>query len=247
MTTYARQAIKVVKATPRKEGPAVVYRALPSSEIGFIDPFLALGEFAMPVEKSGFGFHPHRGVEFITYQLDGQLRHRDPAGTELTIAAGEAIHLMAGKFMEHSEMPVGKEQSHGMQLWVDLPIKDKSAPHTYKRAGIQDIPEQTTNGAIVRTIASETGPLTLHIPSVYLDITLKGSISFSYPLPENWNAFVQLLSGSGKFGSTGVPGEQHDLVLLGKGATVDVVSFSPLRFLLLAALPNNEGGRGMFG
>jgi len=246
-SNMARTVTQIVKATPRREGPATVNRALPSEAIPFLDPFLAIGEFRMPAMKGGFGFHPHSGVEFITYQLDGQLTHSSPDGVSITLKAGDAIHLMAGEHMVHSETPVGEEESHGIQLWVDVPNLNKNDPHTYKKLDKENVPVDEENGVIIRTIVSNEGPLKLHTPAIYLDVLVTNSGNFIYNIPDRWNAFMLILSGNGEFGKEKTAGNQNDFLVFDKGSTLTATAKEQARFLVLAGQPLNESGKGMFG
>lgn len=216
------------------------------------DPFLMLDDFRGDEARdyeAGFPWHPHRGMETITYVLDGEVEHGDSLGNRGRIGAGDVQWMTAGSGIMHHEMPHGNAAGRvgGFQLWVNLPAKDKMMDPRYRDVRAVEIPVvTTTEGAIVRVIRGEVegarGAVT-HIVSdpEYLDVTVSAGASFTHPVREGHTVFAYVFEGEGEFAPDNVFGN-HTLVLYER--TGDVVRVTTpneaARFLLVSGRPLGE-------
>jgi redox-sensitive bicupin YhaK (pirin superfamily) len=139
---------RIVKAQPVMEGAGVrVHRTIAHHALDYVDPFLLLDEFKSEDPKdyiAGFPWHPHRGIETVTYMINGRVEHGDSVGNSGVIGPGDMQWMTAGRGIIHQEMP--KQDNGllwGLQLWVNLPAKDKMCPPRYQEVAARDIPEAT--------------------------------------------------------------------------------------------------------
>jgi redox-sensitive bicupin YhaK (pirin superfamily) len=224
------------------------------------DPFLMMDQMGpvvyAPGQALGAPDHPHRGFETVTYLLDGEMEHRDSYGGGGVIRGGDTQWMTAGAGLVHSEMPTKKMMQeggllHGVQIWVNLPKRDKRAEPRY-----QDITgDQLTlfrNGdgtAVVRLIAGDLagqhGPGNTHTPIVLAHATLEPGAHVALDWPTEFNALVYVLSGAGRVGgSDGRALSSGQVAALGAGDTivldVHADSTEPLEVLLLGGQPIRE-------
>ena len=142
-----RPVRRVAAASPTLEGAGVrLHRAFGFAEQGDLDPFLLFDDFRneRPEDyRAGFPWHPHRGIETITYVLSGEVEHADSLGNRGVLGAGDVQWMTAGSGIIHQEMPRGNAQGqmHGFQLWANLPASDKMTTPRYQEIGSMDIPE----------------------------------------------------------------------------------------------------------
>jgi len=173
--------VEKARAVEMDEGSgATVKRAFPTSRSKSIDPFVLLDEFFVPPE-AGFPEHPHGGFEIVTYMLDGALKHRDSTGVERTVSRGEAQYIRIGEGIRHSEMPSGGEESHGLQLWVNLPRKLKDADPSYRSADPEELPVEEFDGATATTVVGDESPLNFATPVKYRVVEIEPGGSWSIP------------------------------------------------------------------
>lgn len=272
MPSTQRIIQKIWKSEPTIEGAGVhLKRAFGFHDIPLLDPFLLLDDFRSenPADyKAGFPWHPHRGIETITYVLDGDVEHGDSMGNKGDISAGDIQWMTAGSGIIHQEMPKGnrKGQMLGFQLWANLPAKSKMMAPRYRGIKRNEIPlVTTTDGASVRIICGEVngtkGPVQdIVIEPEYLDVELPAGKSFTHPVKADHTVFVYVIDGEAYFDPERAP-FAHDaagvnyfdmkppcacgngtLVLYKKGGTHVVVSTNKhsVRFLLVAGKPLNE-------
>lgn len=206
-----RRISKIFKSRPTIEGAGVhLKRAFGYSQVPQFDPFLMLDDFhtSKPEEYlPGFPWHPHRGIETITYVLEGLVEHGDSMGNRGVITAGDVQWMTAGSGIIHQEMP--KESPTGtmwgFQFWANLPAAQKMMPPRYRDVKAEDIPEAALdNGVRVKVIAGEVagvrGPVRdIVIEPEMLDIVVPAGVTFSYPLPSGHTAFAYVLAGEGYF------------------------------------------------
>lgn len=245
-----RQAQKLISASPVIEGAGVhLNRVFGFGEVELFDPFLLLDDFRSdtPAEYlKGFPWHPHRGIETITYVLKGEVDHGDSLGNSGTISSGDVQWMTAGSGIIHQEMPRGDENGamHGFQLWANLPAADKMTAPRYRGITADEIPEVAAGEARVKVIAGEwegtRGPVTdVFIDPEYLDVTLKEDGSFSRRTPADHTVLAYVIGGGGTTGSATVA--NRNLVLYGPGDEVVVQGgASGVRFLLLSGKPLRE-------
>jgi redox-sensitive bicupin YhaK (pirin superfamily) len=191
------------------EGAGVrLHRAFGYHEIPAFDPFLMLDDFRADHPKdylAGFPWHPHRGIETVTYMLEGEVDHGDSMGHAGTVPAGGVQWMTAGSGIIHQEMPKPVNgKMGGFQLWVNLPRKHKMMDPRYQEIRAEEIPVVTTGGAQVRiicgTIDSTTGPVQdIMAEPEYLDVTLAPGAQFSHPVRQGYTAAAYVFQGTGVF------------------------------------------------
>ncbi len=255
----ARSVRRVVPSVETLEGAGfLVHRPFPTSALDHFDPFLLLDEMGPmelgPGQAKGAPDHPHRGFETVTYLLDGRMEHGDSRGNRGRLGPGDVQWMTAGSGVVHSEMPEAEFASrggrmHGFQLWVNLPRRDKMMAPRYQEVPADRIPVgRSADGAVTaRVLAGEAlgarAVIDTRTPIAYLDLTLAPGAVHEQPLPEDFNAFAYVVSGSGLFGAGRAPAGPHELVLFGNdgaGARLEAGPQSPLRVLLVGGRPLDE-------
>jgi redox-sensitive bicupin YhaK (pirin superfamily) len=240
------------------EGAGVrLKRAFGFHETPRLDPFLLLDAFHSenPDDyRRGFPWHPHRGIETITYILDGEVEHGDSMGNRGLISAGDVQWMTAGSGIIHQEMPKGdrKGEMWGFQLWSNLPARTKMMDPRYQEVKQSQIPvAKTAGGATVRVIAGEAagtrGPVREIVTDpLLLDVSLPAGKIFTQPVAPGHNAFAYVMEGEGLF-ETAAPGAapqaygEGALILFGEGEHVTVAADKrSMRFLLAAGKPLRE-------
>ena len=270
-TGGSRGIAKVWRSQPTMEGAGVhLRRAFGFNEVPQLDPFLLLDDFRAenPEDyKRGFPWHPHRGIETITYMLDGEVEHSDSLGNGGLISSGDVQWMTAGSGIIHQEMPKGdrKGRMGGFQLWANLPANHKMMDPRYREVKHADIPViKTDQGAVVRVICGEVagvkGPAREIVTDpVYLDVSLPAGGIFTHPVKPEHTVFAYVIEGEGcfdqslnSFGLEAVGMNYFDiaqqcacdadtLVLYGPGNIVTVTAEQkPVRFLLVAGRPLKE-------
>jgi len=235
------------------EGAGVrLRRSFGNAEVPLFDPFLLLDHFgsANPEDYlAGFPWHPHRGIETVTYMLDGRVEHEDSLGNAGAIEAGDVQWMTAGSGIVHQEMPKRSETAlRGFQLWVNLPAERKMTTPAYRGLSAGEFPVETTDdGARVRVVAgwfgTVEGPVRgISVDPSYLDITLPPGGRFDQALPEGHNVFAHTIDGEVDFGPlSGAPARRGETVLFGSGDGVRAVAGpAGARFLLVAGRPLGE-------
>ncbi len=252
MTT--RRIAKIFKSRPTIEGAGVhLKRAFGYHQVPQFDPFLMLDDFhtSNPDEYlAGFPWHPHRGIETITYVLEGLVEHGDSMGNKGAIGAGDVQWMTAGSGIIHQEMPQLSPTGTmwGFQFWANLPANQKMVAPRYRDVKAADIPEVTLrDGVMVKVIAGEVagvkGPVSdIVIEPEMLDITLPAGVVFSHALPTGHTAFAYILSGEGCYDDQRELHQPESVLLFEHaGESIQVASLAqPLRFLLISGKPLNE-------
>ncbi len=245
-----RNAARIISASPVLEGAGVhLNRVFGFSEVELFDPFLLLDDFRSETPAhylKGFPWHPHRGIETITYMLQGDVEHGDSLGNSGTISSGDVQWMTAGSGIVHQEMPKGDEKGvmHGFQLWANLPAADKMTAPRYQEISAAQIPEINVDGARIKVIAGQCdgtrGPVSdIFTDPEYLDVTLPGNGRFQRRIPDRHTVLLYTIDGTGATASAAVHNRQ--LVLYGPGNEISV-SAGPagMRFLLLSGTPLGE-------
>jgi quercetin 2,3-dioxygenase len=248
-----RMVKKVSPSRPTLEGAGVhLRRAFGNADVPQYDPFLMLDDFHSDKPEdyiAGFPWHPHRGIETVTYMLSGTVKHGDSMGNEGAIDSGDVQWMTAGSGIIHQEMPQRQKGTlWGLQLWVNLPAKHKMMKPRYRGIIAQDLPEHIMDsGARVKVIAGTfqgiTGPVKDIISEPeYLDITLPAGARFEQPIKNGHTAFAYVLEGEGFFDPTRKKSiSAEHLVLFGDGDSVIVeAGKKPLRFVLISGRPIGE-------
>jgi len=236
---------------PTTEGAGVrLNRVFGYHEAPRLDPFLMLDDFRSDRAEDylkGFPWHPHRGIETITYVLKGDVEHGDSLGNTGVIGAGDVQWMTAGSGIIHQEMPKGDADGamYGFQLWANLPAAQKMMPPRYRGIAADQIPEvELQNGArakvIAGTVGATRGPVDdIVIDPLYIDCTLPAGATFTHPTDPDYTAFIYVIGGRGQ--TAGVPIANGTLVLFDSGDQLSVsAAGEPLRFLLLTGKPLHE-------
>jgi hypothetical protein len=262
---------RAIQSKPAIEGAGVhLRRAFGFGNTEDFDPFLLLDDFRndRPADYlAGFPWHPHRGIETITYVLAGTVEHGDSLGNSGAIAAGDVQWMTAGSGIIHQEMPQGDPDGrmHGFQLWANLPASLKMTPPRYQEVQSADVPEVTDDdGTKVRVICGEMwgkkGPVDgIAANPSYLDVRVPPGTRKSLPVETQLHAFAYVFDGDGKFRGAsepmparteGVGGRapapptevgNRTLVLFDRGDEVTVETGErEMRFLLVSGKPLRE-------
>jgi quercetin 2,3-dioxygenase len=266
-----RPVQRLVKAKPTREGAGVhLRRAFGFGNTSDFDPFLLLDDFRNDIPEdylAGFPWHPHRGIETITYVLAGTVEHSDSLGNQGAIAAGDVQWMTAGKGIIHQEMPKGDPtgRMHGFQLWGNLPASLKMTDPRYQEVKAADIPQVTDDdGTHVHIVSGSfwgrSGPVDgIAADPVYLDVSVAPGKRKSLPVETTRHAFAYVFAGSGKFCNASEPlavptegvgwletappteADNRSLVLFDRGDEVTVQAGDEgIRFLLVSGKPLQE-------
>jgi len=263
-----RQVKRLIRSTPTLEGAGVhLRRAFGFGDTTDFDPFLLLDDFRndRPEEyMAGFPWHPHRGIETITYVLAGSVEHGDSIGNQGVISAGDVQWMTAGSGIIHQEMPRGDEagRMHGFQLWANLPSSLKMTPPRYQEVKAADIPVHTDDdGTRVRVVCGSYGPTKGPVDQVaaepiYLDVSVPAGTTKTLPIEASRHAFAYVFEGAGRFRDASDPrpapagpsdvaspalADNRMLVLFDSGDGITVQAGDEgIRFLLVSGRPLRE-------
>jgi len=266
-----RPVKRVTQAAPVIEGAGVrLRRAFGFGKTSDFDPFLLFDDFRSddPGDyRAGFPWHPHRGIETITYILAGSVEHGDSLGNQGTLAAGDVQWMTAGSGILHQEMPNGDSDGrmHGFQLWANLPSSLKMSTPRYQDLNAGEIPELTDDdGTRIRIICGtfwgQKGPVDgIAANPRYLDISIPPDTHKTLAVETDRHAFAYVFAGAGTFRSASAPqpvkterldasGEiereemgNHSLVLFDTGDEVTIqAGATGIRFLLISGTPLEE-------
>jgi quercetin 2,3-dioxygenase len=251
MNSSLRKVQHIIVPQPVIEGAGVkLKRSIGTRMLDYLDPFLLLDHFASndPADyQAGFPFHPHRGIETVTYLLRGQVDHRDSIGNSGSIGAGDVQWMTAGGGIMHEEMPQPRPEGiDGFQLWVNLPAKLKMSRPRYQGVLANEIPEVQAAGATIRIITGSVdgvdGPVKgIAADPTYLDVSLPPNSSFTRQIPQGQTAFAYLFDGEALFDGDGDGIKHTRLIVFGDGDYVNVRTKDiSVRFLLVSGNPLNE-------
>ena len=267
-----RPVLSQSTAQPHIEGAGVhLHRAFGFGDPTQFDPFLLFDDFRGETPRdymAGFPWHPHRGIETITYVLAGAVDHGDSLGNRGTLKGGDVQWMTAGSGILHQEMPKGnaKGQMHGFQLWANLPKALKMTPPRYQDVKSNDIPEiMDDDGSIVKVIVGsfwgKTGPVDgIAADPQYLDVFVPPEKKKTFKIDTRRHAFAYIFEGAGKFADSSRPrgvllekeykGEElnirdlsgnRTLIEFGRGDEITVQAGpNGIRFLLVSGAPIQE-------
>lgn len=267
-----RPTIETRRAVPTLEGAGVhLHRAFGFQDPTELDPFLLFDDFRNERPEDylkGFPWHPHRGIETITYVLTGTVDHGDSLGNTGTLGAGDVQWMTAGSGILHQEMPRGNAtgQMHGFQLWGNLPAAQKMTAPRYQDVTSREIPEITDDdGTTVRVIVGEfwgrTGPVDgIAADPQYLDISMPAGVRKTFRIDTYRRAFAYVFEGAAAFADASAPtgvlvekevagreitfrdlSGDRTLVRFGTGDEITVQAGPEgARFLLISGAPINE-------
>jgi redox-sensitive bicupin YhaK (pirin superfamily) len=206
-----RKIRKVLKSRRTIEGAGVrLRRAFGNSEVPLFDPFLLLDDFRSDAPEhylAGFPWHPHRGIETITYMLDGNVEHGDSMGNKGVITPGDVQWMTAGSGIIHQEMPKGDKAGFmgGFQLWANLPSSHKMMDPRYRDVKSTQIPEITLeNGSRIKIICGKAGDIEgpvrdIVIEPEYLDISVPPRAELIHATRRGHTVFAYVIEGRGYF------------------------------------------------
>ena len=253
-----RSVSNVIEPNLVMEGAGVrLRRSISPSRDNLFDPFLLFDHFAFndPIEGPlvGFPMHPHRGIETVTYMLEGSVHHRDSLGNSGLIGAGDVQWMTSGSGIMHEEMPRRSPEGNvfGFQLWVNLPAALKMSQPRYQEVNAETIPMVEKEGAKIRLVAGEVegiqGPVTeIAANPVYIDVELDPGSAFSYSIPRGHTAVAYVFEGEAAFGvddqGQGKLIEAVHLVEFSDGDRLKIQTTpdSGVRFMLIAGAPFKE-------
>jgi len=265
-------SLRPIKSKPTVEGAGVhLRRAFGFGNTSDFDPFLLLDDFRNDIPQdylAGFPWHPHRGIETITYVLAGTVEHGDSLGNSGAISAGDIQWMTAGRGIIHQEMPKGDAlgRMHGFQLWANLPSSLKMTPPRYQEVKAAEIPDVTDDDGtrarvVCGTFWGKKGPVEgVAADPIYLDVSVPPGMRKSLPVETSRHAFAYVFAGSGKFCNASAPlavpteavgwlettppptsAEDRSLVLFDSGDDVTVhAGDNGIRFLLVSGQPLKE-------
>ena len=242
---------KIVKALNSSDGAGVkLKRSIGTPEANYIDPFLMLDEFGSENKDdyvAGFPPHPHRGIETVTYMLQGKFEHEDSTGSKGKMAPGDVQWMKTGRGIIHSEMPaMSGGKLLGFQLWINMPAKLKKNKPEYIYIKGNELGVHKDSEKIVKVIAGKfenaEGPQKKHnVKPIYFHIVLEKGKKFEYNIPQGHNSFVYLLKGELKIGKKNHPKtNDSQLLLLEKGIKLIVGAAEKSEFLFIAGEPIGE-------
>ena len=268
-----RPVKRIIESKPTLEGAGVhLRRGFGFGDTGEFDPFLLFDDFRNDDPdkyRAGFPWHPHRGIETITYVLAGSVEHGDSLGNRGSLEAGDVQWMTAGSGILHQEMPTGdaRGRMHGFQLWANLPSSLKMTAPRYQDVKAKEIPEVIEdNGTRVRVICGTYGGKTGPVDGVaadprYLDVYVPPGVRARLPVETSRHAFAYIFDGEGRFRDASAPqpvetemltptGDElpvgkvagdRSLVLFDQGDEVTVRGGDQgLRFLLVSGTPLEE-------
>ncbi len=254
LLTKPRPIQAVIAPQTVMEGAGVrLRRSFGPNRANLYDPFLLFDHFAFndPLEGPILGFptHPHRGIETVTYMLEGSVRHRDSLGNMGVIGPGDVQWMTSGRGILHEEMPRRGPNGNirGFQLWVNLPAAQKMSAPRYQEVNAASIPLVEADGARVRVVAGEyqgvRGPVTeIAAQPRYMDVTLAPSASFDLAVPPGHTATAYLFEGAARFGDTAAPVEAVRMIVFGDGGRIRAQAGpqTHARFMLMTGAPFRE-------
>jgi len=247
-----RTVRQVFSGRPTLEGAGVrLKRIFGFNEVPVFDPFLMMDDFGASDPEdyvAGFPWHPHRGIETVTYMLHGTVEHGDSLGNKGTIGDGQLQWMTAGSGIIHQEMPQPQEDYlRGLQLWVNLPSKNKLMPPRYRDIRAADIPDhKDKNGVRVKVIAGRykdaIGPVKDIVRGPeYLDVCLPAGKPFEHGIARGQTVFVYVLEGEGAFDAGKKTIAAGRPALYGDGERISIeAGRDGVRFVCISGRPIGE-------
>jgi len=245
-----RNVKKVVTGKRAVDGAGVrLVRVIGYDDVEDFDPFLMLDAFDSENPDDyvkGFPWHPHRGIETITYLIKGDIEHGDSLGNKGSILDGYCQWMTAGSGIMHQEMPQATERMLGAQIWLNLPKKDKMTTPNYCDIKADMIPKVKEDGAVVSVIAGNYKGNTSsvygdYVKILYLDVDMQEGAEWSLKIEEDLNLFIYIVNGEGFFGEEDKLIESKRVLLFDNGDEFKAKAGKDgIRFFLLAGKPLKE-------
>lgn len=251
MTNKRRNVSQVIIPENTSDGAGVkLKRSIATRSLSYVDPFLLFDHFGSENPDdyiAGFPLHPHRGIETVTYMLEGAVQHKDSSGNQGMIQTGDVQWMTAGGGIMHEEMPIIQNgKMEGFQLWVNLPAKLKMTQPRYQEVPAASIPEyKDADGVEVKVIAGQVGDVQGAVKEIaadpsYLDVRVPAGVTFKHSIPDGHTALAYLFEGSAEFDST-TDVKANRLVIFEEDGEIEVTAGeNGARFLLISGKPLNE-------
>ena len=241
---------KIISPIHTSDGAGVKLKRSIGVDPNYFDPFLMLDEFGSENKNDyigGFPPHPHRGIETVTYMLNGEFEHKDSTGAKGKMSAGDVQWMKTGGGIIHSEMPAMSEgKLHGFQLWVNMPAKFKMNKPEYIYIDAGKMQKHKDSEKKINIIAGKfgdtEGPVKGHnVDPIYFDVELEKDKGFYFELPSTHNSFIYLIRGEIKIGDKNHKKVKNStLILLTKGNKLKVKAIIKSKFLLISGKPIGE-------
>ncbi|WP_068776999.1 pirin family protein [Paenibacillus sp. FJAT-26967] len=228
-----------------------VHTAGPVMEPGYwskFDPFLLMMEDKF--RKGAFDVHPHRGIETVTYVIDGQLEHYDSStGDGGVLMPGDVQWMTAGSGVVHNEVPSEGITAHTLQLWVNLPREQKMSAPRYQNMKSSEMPVREEEGVLIRVFSGSSGGVTSptlnHVPVTMVEMLIEPGKTVSQDLPGSYKGLIYILEGRGMFGANQVEGSKGQALFFGEDTEgeeteMELTAKEALRLLLYAGQPLRE-------
>jgi redox-sensitive bicupin YhaK (pirin superfamily) len=247
-----RRISHVIEPQAVVEGAGVhLRRSIAPKRSNEYDPFLLFDHFHFRKPREGplpgFPMHPHRGIETVTYMLEGATAHRDSLGNTGLIGSGDVQWMTSGRGILHEEMPRRGPNGtvNGFQLWVNLPAAQKMSAPRYQEVSAAIIPTLELGGATVRVVAGEVfgicGPVReIAARPLYMDVKLQPGAAFAQPVPPAHTVLAYVFEGEGTFGTEGERIPAVHMVVFEEGDEVRVETETGVRFMVIAGAPFHE-------
>ncbi|MEW9492154.1 MAG: pirin family protein [Candidatus Aramenus sulfurataquae] len=257
-----RKVSGVIEGRETRDGAGVkLYRVFGGVPTAYLtDPFLLLDFFGSTDPEDyimGFPWHPHRGIETVTYLMEGKVEHEDSEGNKGVIYPGDVQWMTAGSGIFHQEMPKplddkevaryfqNPNNNKGLQLWINLPANRKMTTPAYRGVTAKQIPKVEIDQGEVKVVAGEfrgvQGPVNagLSVDPSYFDVVLKEEGEFVHRVKEKYTVLVYVVEGKAKFDDRTVVGHGN-LVIYGEGDEVRIKSLGNSRLIFLSGRPLGE-------
>ncbi len=242
---------KLIKPLTASDGAGVkLKRSIGTHLIDYLDPFLMLDEFGSENKDDyigGFPAHPHRGIETVTYMLNGKFAHEDSTGAKGIMSPGDVQWMKTGSGIIHSEMPAMTEgKLHGFQLWINMPAKLKMNKPEYIYINASEVNIHKDQDKKINVIAGKfgdtEGPVKGHnIEPIYFDVEIEKNKEFNFDLPLTHNSLIYLIDGEINVGEKSHEKVNNStLIILSKGQKLKIFSLTKAKFLLISGKPIGE-------
>ncbi|MDD5099782.1 MAG: pirin family protein [Syntrophales bacterium] len=246
----SREIRRIVTGSNQVDGAGVkLVRVIGRADVEDFDPFLMLDAFDSRNSEDyikGFPWHPHRGIETVTYLISGDIEHGDSLGNRGHILSGGCQWMTAGSGILHQEMPQPAERMLGFQLWLNLPRKDKWAHPQYRDITAALIPKAQEKSGTVGVISGTYGKTQGatqgdYVPALILDVDLKPNAQWHMAIDRDFTLFIYIVQGEGFFDSAAQRIASHRAILFGEGDEFAIqAGREGLRFVLFSGRPLKE-------
>lgn len=243
-----RDIVKEVRGQRAVDGAGVsLVRVLGNRDVYDFDPFLMLDSFDSTDPRdftAGFPWHPHRGIETVTYLINGKIEHMDSLGNSGTIDSGESQWMTAGSGIMHQEMPMASDRMLGFQLWLNLPKKDKMTTPAYLSITQEMIPLVASGKSSIRVLSGNFGDVTgtapRHIPASILDVSVPKGERIVLPTKPEDNVFAFCILGDAIISAQLIAEKTAVLFGAGDSVSIEATPEKDLRFILFSAKALHE-------